>query len=139
VGLRGPLALIALLAAVTAGCGSDVETTPAPTAIAGPPQRAARVVQGFEVAVRDRDFARVCDELFSPDARRREGGDRCAARLAAASAGLRQPRIRPLAIKIAGARAEVRVRSRAQGQAPVESTIELDLIGGRYRISALGR
>jgi hypothetical protein len=122
-----------------AGCGADTETVPAPTAVAGPPQRVARVVERFEVALRERDFALICDELLSAAARRREGGGRCATKLAAASAGRREPGIRPLAIRIAGSRAEVRVRSRARGQAPVEETIQLDLVDGRYRISALAR
>ena len=130
--------LAAALAVAGTGC-ADSEPAPAPADISGPPQRVARTVDRLERALRTRDFARICDELFTPAARRRAGGDACAARTAADVGGLRRPTIRLLSIRIAGKRADAQVRTSAAGRRPVEETIQLERSGARYRIAALAR
>jgi hypothetical protein len=135
---RGAAVALALATLTLAGC-ADSETQPAPKDISGPPQGVARTVERLDRAVRARDFESVCDDLLTPAARRRAGGDRCAARLAANARGVRQSRIRLLAIRIVGRRAEARIRTRSQGRAPVEETLRLERDGRGYRISALSR
>jgi hypothetical protein len=126
------------VACLLAGC-ADEETTSAPPTIAQPAKRAASVVDRLEQALRAREYATICDELFTPTARARAGGRRCAAELAADARDLRRPQVRPLSIRIAGPRADVRIRSRVAGQRAVEETLRLERSGGTYRISALER
>lgn len=133
-------AVVATLGAacLLAGC-ADEETTPAPPKVAQPAKRAAGVVDSLEQALRARDYATICDELFTPTARARAGGKRCAVELAADARDLRRPQVRPLSIRIVGPRADVRIRSRVAGQRAVEETLRLERHGGAYRISALER
>ena len=130
---RGLPALIAL--ALLAGCssGSDDE----PPDVEGPPREVARTVADLEAATRRRDYESICDDLFTRAARERAGGDECAALLRSAVDGVRQPRIRVLAIRVRGRRARVRVRTRAAAQGPIVETIELRRERGRFRIASL--
>jgi hypothetical protein len=129
------LAVIAVSVSL-AGCGGT-ERVPAPKEVAGPAQRAARVVERLERAVRRHDFATVCDDLLTAAARSRAGGDACATTMADSSKGVRRARIRILSIDLIGRRAAIRVRSRAAGQRPVDETLELERAGRGYRIASL--
>lgn len=124
-----------LAAAALAGCSSGGEAAPKP--IAGTPKQVARVVAELESATRAGRYGAICDELFTRAARRRAGGRDCPRLIAEVGRGLRRPSIRLLSIRIAGGRAEARVRSRAAGQAPLVDTILLRREGGRYRIESL--
>jgi hypothetical protein len=132
-GLTG---LIALLGFAGCSLGADEErgsTEPA----RGAPKEVAATVKALERAVRARDWRAICDDLFTPSARRRAGGRDCP-RLVRSSAGeLRSPRIQLLAIELRRGRAEARVRTRARGQAPLTDTITLRRARGGYLIEAL--
>jgi len=131
-----PALLALLVSALLGGCvGGGEEAQPKPAK--GAPKQVADVIARFERAAAARDFATVC-ELFSTAARKRAGGERCQASLRSASTGVREPTIRILSIRIEAARASARVRTEAEGQAPVDETIELVREDGRYLISALG-
>src|SRR4051794_9076900 len=132
----GLMAGIALLSLSGCSLGADEEkgsTEPAH----GAPKQVATAVQALESAIRDRDWGAICDDLFTPAARRRAGGRDCA-RLVRSSAGdLRRPTIELLAIDLKRGVALARVRTRARGQAPLTDTITLRRSDGRYRIDSL--
>jgi hypothetical protein len=119
-----------------AGCslGGDDEPRPA----TGSTRDIAVVVQRLEAAVRRRDYAEICNDLFTAAARRRAGGSDCRQLLRSAGEGVRNPRIVPLGIDLRGDHASVRVRTRAAGQAAVEDVLELRRERSGWRVDALG-
>jgi ketosteroid isomerase-like protein len=122
------------VAAFLAGClGSDEEPRPA----SGAPRDIAAVVERFERATAERDFATVCDDLFTAAARERAGADDCERLTRSAAAGISRPRIETKAIEVQGDRARVEVTTRATGQAPVPEVLELRREGGEWRVEAL--
>ena len=130
--------LTALLAAVAlSGCSSGDEGE-GPTPAEGAPKAVAEAIERLEQAAVRRDFAAICDELFTPAARERAGGEDCAQLLRSTAGDVREPSIRVVSIRIEGDSADVRVSSSARGQRAVEETIELEREGDAYRIEALG-
>ena len=129
------LAVALASAALVSGCsvGGDEE----PKAARGAPREVAAVVTELDRATRARDFAAVCNELFTPSARERAGGDDCARLLRSSARDVRRPKIEIAGIVVRGDRATVKVRSSAQGQPPLGDELELVRQGGRYRIESL--
>ncbi len=127
---------VALALLVAVGCGNDTPK-PAPAEISGPAKRVAQTVDRLETAVRARDYAAICAELLTPSARRRAGGARCPQRLEEGVGKPRRARIRVLSVELDGRRAEARVRTRADGQAPIDETLQLQRAGRGYRVAAL--
>jgi hypothetical protein len=124
-----------ILPLLFAGCslGADEEPRPATR----PAREIAALVRELQRATAHRDFATVCEDLFTVAARRRAGGEECE-RLVRSSAGdLRAPRIELRAVEVRGERALARVRTRAAGQARLDEVLELRRRGGRWRIAAL--
>ena len=134
-GLIPSLASVLVAAVVLTGClpGSDDE----PKAIKGAPKEVADVIARLERATQRRQFAVLCDQLFTASARARAGGKDCVALLRETAKDVRKARIRLLDVRIDGKRATARVRTTAEGQTAVEETIDLVRDRGRYRISAL--
>lgn len=132
---RGLTAL--LVASALSGCAGDDEDA-APKAAEGAPKEVAEAIDRLERATRSRDFAAICDDLFAAATRVRAGGEDCVGLLRSTAGDVREPAIRVLSVRIEGERADVRVRSQAVGQGPVEETIELVREDGEYRIAALG-
>jgi hypothetical protein len=123
------------LAALATGClGGDEEPQPA----SGPPRAIAQVVERLERATAERDFATLCDDLFTEAARQRAGGEDCERLTRSAAEGIARPRISVKAIELSGQRATVKVTTRATGQAEVSDTLELRREGGEWRVEALG-
>ena len=129
------LAGVVIVGALLLGRPGDSGDEPRP--ITGPGKQVADVVTRLELATRRRQFEVVCEELFTRAARTRAGGGSCVRLLRTTAEDVRRPRIRLLAVRIDGNRAEARVRTLAEGQAAVEETIDLLREGGRYRIAAL--
>jgi hypothetical protein len=119
-----------------AGCsfGDDDEPEPA----AGAVRAVEATVERLESAIARGDWREVCEDLFTPSARRRAGGEACPRLLRADAEGLRRPRIRILEIDVEGRSAEVRVRSTARGQGPLTDVIRLRREGGAFRVASLG-
>jgi hypothetical protein len=129
-------ALIGLVASLLlAGCslGGDEEPRPA----TGATKQVAEAVGSLDQAIRRRDFRTICDRLFTVGARRRAGGRDCPRLLRSTVAGLKRPSIRIVGIELTGAKAKVRVQSRAAGQRSLADTINLVRQGARYRVEAL--
>lgn len=125
-----------VVAGLLGGCSSGGEEA-VPKPVRGAPKQVAEVIARLERSTGARDFAAVCS-LLSSAARERAGGESCPDRLGKQAGGVRGPSIRILSINIKADRATARVRTQADGQAPVDETIELVREKGRYLISALG-
>lgn len=128
------MATIALLASSGCSLGGDEEAKPA----SGPAAEVAATVDRLERAVTTRDFATVCDQLFTAQARKRAGGDGCERQLRSAAEGVRRPTIEIEAIDVEGNDATVKVRTTAEGQASVTDELQLRRQGGRWLVEALG-
>ena len=126
--------MAAILAPIGCSVGEDEDPRPA----AGAPAAVAAVVERLERAIAAEDFAAVCDELFTADARRRSGGDECAAQLRSAAEGVRRPSIRLRGIQVTGDRAIAEVTTSAAGEARVRDELRLRRENGRWRVEALG-
>jgi hypothetical protein len=128
------MAASVLLASSGCSLGGDDRAKPA----SGPAAEVAATVDRLERAVAERDFATICDQLFTVQARKRAGGDECAGQLGSATEGLKKPRIEIERIDVKNNRATVKVRTEAQGQARVSDGLRLRRQGGRWLVEALG-
>ena len=127
------MAVALVLAATGCSLGGDEEAQPA----SGAPVEVAELVDRLERATAEGDYATLCGELFTKDARERAGGSDCARLTRSAGGEVRRPSIEILSIEVAGGRATVAIRTRAQGQAAVDETLQLRREGRKWRIEAL--
>jgi hypothetical protein len=127
------MAVAALLAPVGCSIGADDEARP----VTGVPKEIAATVEQLERAVGRRDWATICNELFTETARKRAGGGECVSQTRSATEDVLRPSIQIEQIALKDDRAAVRVSTTAQGQARVTDTLELRRIGGRWLIEAL--
>jgi hypothetical protein len=128
------MATAALLASSGCSLGGDEEPKPA----SGPAAEVATTVNRLERAVATRNFATVCDQLFTAQARKRSGGDECERQLASATEAVKRPRIQIKAIDVKNNTATVRVRTTAEGQPALTDQLQLRRQGGRWLVEALG-
>jgi hypothetical protein len=123
------------VAAFLTGClGADEEAEP----VGGAARDIAGVVERLERATAERDFATVCDDLFTAAARERAGGEDCERLTRSAAEDVARPRIEMQAIDIRADGARVEVTTHAAGQAEVPAVLELRREGGEWRVEALG-
>ena len=127
------MAMATMLAPMGCSIGGDEEPQP----VTGVPKEIAATVQQLERAVATRDFAEVCDDLFTRSARQRSGGKDCPQQLRVAAENVSRPRIEIKGIEVKGDSAVVTVRTRAQGQALVSDELRLEREGGSWRVDAL--
>jgi hypothetical protein len=127
------MATIVMLAPSGCSLGGDDEPIPASGAAA----QVAATVDRLERAVGERDFATICQQVFTAGARQRAGGDDCARQLRSAAEGLKRPRIEIQRIEVKDNRAVARVRTEAEGQALVGDELVLRREGGRWLVEAL--
>ena len=109
-----------------------------PKPVSGTPKEAVDVVEAFRHAVTGRDFATVCDELFTIEAREAAGGDDCQSVLTQETAKLRRPNLKILSLTVYKGGAIVAVGAAEGGRRPVRDTIRLVRQRGRFRISSAG-
>jgi hypothetical protein len=128
------MATIVMLAPSGCSLGADEEPQPASGAAA----EVAAVVDRLEHAVTRRDYATICDQLFTAAARKRAGGDECVGQLRSATEGLERPSIEIEKIDVKNNLATVKVRTEAAGQARVSDKLQLRREGARWLIEALG-
>jgi limonene-1,2-epoxide hydrolase len=126
------LVAVVVLVAVAAGGGDD------PPLVSGTAAEAVAAVDAFSKALADRDYASICDKLFSADARVAAGGDDCQSVLAQAAARLRAPRVRITSVAVGHGRATVSVMASVAGQRPAADVIRLVRERGRFRIDSAG-
>jgi hypothetical protein len=131
--LAAVIAIAVAIALLTGGDGDD------PPPVTGTPAEAVEVVQAFSRAIHTRDFAAVCDRLFTPRARAAAGGDNCQSVLAQAAARLRTPTVRITSVTLVrGGKATVGVMAADAGERPVPDLIHLERRKGRFRIASVG-
>ena len=128
------MAVAAFLAPAGCSFGADEEAPPA----TGAPAGVAAVVTQLEQATAERDFATICDDVFTAAARERSGGADCARLLRSAARGIERPSIEIRGITVEGKRSTVRLRTTAAGQAPLADSLHLRRAEDGWRIEALG-
>jgi hypothetical protein len=119
--------------ALLAGGGDD-EAPP----VAGTPKEAVDTVEAFKRALSARDFATVCEELYTVEAREAAGGEDCQSILAQEAAKLRDPEIRIVSLVVNDKGAAVDVEAGQRGERPVRDVIRLTRQRGRFRIASAG-
>lgn len=137
--LRHPLTWTAIagvivIAVVTAIRGGDDEVPP----VSGTPKEAVEVVEAFRKALAVRDFATICDELYTTEAREAAGGDDCQSVLAQEMAKLRNPDVKIVGLTVTRDGAAVNVQASVNGERPVADTIRLVRQKGWFRIASAG-
>jgi hypothetical protein len=118
---------------VLVACGSN----PAEKHARGPAQQVADTVTALEHDLLTRNYADVCEQVLSSDARVQAGNDTCPDFVRRGAAHLHGERIRIRSITVRGGAASAEVTTTARGQAPVRDTIRLVFENGRYRVNAL--
>jgi hypothetical protein len=140
--LERPRTVIALVATtfvvlvVIAALGGDGDEPGPPT---GTPKEAVDVIEAFKRAIASRDFAMVCDQLYTADAREASGGDNCQSVLRQETARLKEPRLKIVSLTVGKRGAVVTVEASQAGREPAQDTIQLVREGGRFRIASAGR
>ena len=132
-------AVVAVVAiAVVVGVFTSGGDEPPPP-VTGTPAAAVAAVQSFTRAIATRDYASVCDRLFTRRARAAAGGDNCQSVLAQAAAPLRAPTVRITTVVLErGGKATVGVTAGVAGDTPVADLIHLEGDRGRFRIDSVG-
>jgi hypothetical protein len=128
------LAVVALAIVLIAGGGGDGEPK-GPTVDA---RAAVATVEAFQKALADRDYATICNRLFTVDAREASGGGNCQAVLAQNAARIRRPKVTIRSVVLRGNAATVSVVAQVSGGPPVGDTIRLVRQNRTYRISSAG-
>jgi hypothetical protein len=105
----------------------------------GPAQQVADTVAALEHDLHTRNYADICEQVFSRDARTQAGTGSCPDFVRRGAAHLRGERIRIRSIIVRNGAASVEVTTTARSQAPVRDTIQLVFENGGYRINALGQ
>ena len=128
--MRRPLLLVAAAAAL-AGCGSS-----------GPSDEelVARTVTSFGRATAARDYRTLCDRLLAPALVEKveQIGLPCTEAMRTALGEVKDPRLTVGKVTVDGDRASADIRTSASGQAPSRDTLELQRVGGSWRIASLG-
>ena len=111
----------------------------APPPVTGTPAEAIRTVEAFSRAIATRDFATVCDRLFTRRARAAAGGDNCQSVLAQAAVRLHTPTVHITTVVLErGGKATVGVNAGLAGEQPVPDLIHLERKKGSFRIASVG-
>jgi hypothetical protein len=118
--------------------GSQNEPEP-PRAVGEATRQVAGTLMQFERALADGDFATICGNLYTTEAREAAGGDRCPSVLQDTAGGLRNPNVQIVSITVRGKTATAVVRATVAGSPPVTDTIRLVKQAGRYKIVSAGK
>jgi hypothetical protein len=125
------VAAVILILVLTSGGG---ESNPA----TGNARQAVATVEDFQAALADRDYAKICDQLFTTDAKEASGGGNCESVLAQNASRIRNPKVQIKSILLRGNVATVSVVAQVAGGPPVADTIRLVRAQDRYRIVSAG-
>jgi hypothetical protein len=125
------VAAVILILVLTSGGG---ESNPA----TGNARQAVATVEDFQAALADRDYAKICDQLFTTDAKEASGGGNCESVLAQNASRIRNPKVQIKSILLRGNVATVSVVAQVAGGPAVADTIRLVRAQDRYRIVSAG-
>lgn len=124
-------ALAATLALLGAGCGGPEARDSASI------ERIAETIDELEQALGEGDLDRVCEQILSPEARRRAGGEECPRRLARTTVAVERPRIELMSVTLGSTGALARVRAWTDDEPPALDSMRLVATPGGYRIESL--
>jgi Flp pilus assembly protein TadD len=129
--VRRPLLLVAV-AATLAGCGGA----------SGPSdeQLVTRAVSSFGRATAAKDYRALCDEILAPSLVEKvvQIGLPCEQALQKALGNVKDPRLTIGKITVTGDRATAEIRTSASGQSPSQDVLEMERVGGVWRVASLG-
>ena len=124
-------ALTAFFALVVAGCGgASARESPSVDGI-------AETVANLEQALAERDLGRICNRIFSPEARRRAGGEECPRRLARTTRTVERPRLELVRVTLGRDSAVARLRASSAGEPPALDSMRLVAVEGAWRVDSL--
>jgi hypothetical protein len=128
--LRRAAALTLVMALTAAGCGESEPTDE---------EQVRTTLTAFSRATAAKDYQALCDRLLAPSliADLKKIGLPCEIALQQGLGDVKQPRLIVGDVTVKGKRATAEVRSSAEGQAPSQDTIELELTDDGWRISSL--
>ncbi|MEA2308664.1 MAG: hypothetical protein QOG41_940 [Thermoleophilaceae bacterium] len=127
--------VVVAVAVVLIASGGDESPPP----VKGTAAEAVAVVEAFQRALGARDFATICDRLFTRRARDAAGGDNCQSVLAQAATRLHTPTVQIRSVLLSrGGKATVGVVAGTSGERPAADVIHLVRQGGRFRIASAG-
>ena len=120
----------AVVVVALAGCGREERTAE---------DDVRSTLEGFEQAVRDRDYQALCDRFFSPSLIRglERAGLPCEAALRPEISSTNDPDLTIGEITVEGPTARAEVHTEAANQPPSDDVVALKLEGGAWRIAAL--
>jgi hypothetical protein len=122
-------------AAVLVATLSGSQDTPS---VSGAAKDVVTTVRQFESALAGRDWAGICNRLYTSKARTAAGGARCPMNLAQSAGGLRDPRVKIVSVVVRGQAATVTVTASVNGKPSVTDAIQLQREHGQYRIASAG-
>jgi hypothetical protein len=124
---RPPVAVLAVCAAVCA-CGGPSDS-----------EQVHATVEAFQKATAAKDYQQLCDKLFAPKVVEQveSAGLPCEVALEKGLGDVKSPTLTIGRIAVNGDKATAEVRSSAAGQPPSRDTLELERVGGTWRIASL--
>ncbi len=126
--MRSRPTLVLALALALAGCGGQTDE-----------QQVRDVVSDFATATAEKDYQRLCDEIFARELLRgiSEIGLPCEVAMRNALEDVDSPRLTVGRVSVDGTRASAEVRTSAEGQTPSRDTVRLVKVEDRWRVSSL--
>jgi hypothetical protein len=125
------LPLLICLAALLAGCG-DREPSDS--------EQVRDVLQTFARATEQRDYAKLCDDIFAPRLLTglQQIGLPCEVAMKRSLGTVNHPKLTVGKVTVKGKTATAEVRTAADGQQPSSDRVGLEKIKGAWRVSSLG-
>jgi len=133
--LRGRTRIIALAVIAVAIVGAVLVLKPG----ANDSEAVAETLENYAVATRDKDYQKICDDLYAEDLleRVRAAGLPCEVALRTGLEDRQNPRLEVLGVEVNGDQALARVRSTAGGEVPSTDVVRLVKEDGRWRVASL--
>lgn len=127
VAVYGGLLALAVFAVLVLRAGPDAE------------REVRATLEEYAEATRDKDYQRLCDELYARDLveRIRAAGLPCEVALRTGLENRQNPQLEVQAVEVSGDQALAKVRSSAAGEVPSVDTVRLVEQDGRWRVAAL--
>jgi hypothetical protein len=129
MGRRLPLLICAT--ALLAGCG-DREASDS--------EQVRDVLQTFAKATEQRDYAKLCDDVFAPRLLTglQQIGLPCEVAMKRSLGTVKNPRLTVGKVTVKAKTATADVRTAADGQQPSSDKVQLEKVKGSWRVSSLG-
>src|SRR5262245_2473018 len=126
--VRRPLVALLVVCAAIAGCGGPSDS-----------EQVHDTVEAFQQAAEQKDYQRLCDKLLSPKVVEQveAAGLPCEVALEKGLGNVQSPTLTIGRIEVDGDKATAEVRTAAAGQPPSRDTLQLERVGGSWRIASL--